>query len=430
MEHSDKITGDRDSLQQPAPAQHDISGDTGKQLRPRRRVWPWLLAAGLAALVLFAVVRGVRKSKADAASKVEAPQVATIKTATARLGPIGYYVRALGTVTPLATVNLYSQITGRVTAVHYVEGQLVHRGDPLIEVDSRPYEAQLKEAQGTLQHDRGVLAQAEMDLARYKDASAQQAISRQTYEDQISLVEQYRGTVQNDMGQVEYAQVQLSYCHLTSPIDGRVGLRLVDPGNVIFSGGSNPLVVITQLQPITVVFNVAEDDLNQVRDQILHRTSLPVDIFDRTQLTQLATGKLLTLDNQIDTTTGTVRFRGQFPNSDLRLYPNQFVNARLLVKTLENATLVPTAAVQRNGTQAFVYIVSGDTVTLRNVEELTNENQIAAVTGINPGEVVPITGFDKLQEGSKVIVEGSATGPATSTASNGKMESGPSGSSR
>jgi multidrug efflux system membrane fusion protein len=202
-----------------------------------------------------------------------------------------------------------------------------------------------------------------------------------------------------------------------------VGLRLVDPGNVIFSGGSNPLVVITQLQPITVVFNVAEDDLDQVRDQILHRTSLAVDVFDRTQLTQLATGKLLTLDNQIDTTTGTVRFRGQFANSDLRLYPNQFVNARLLVKTLENAILVPTAAVQRNGTQAFVYVVSGETVKLRNVVELTNENQVAAVTGINPGEVVPITGFDKLQDGSKVVVEGSAPSPVA-------KESGPSGSSR
>jgi multidrug efflux system membrane fusion protein len=392
----------------------------------KRRIWLWLVALVVGAVVIVAVISGVKKGRADAANNVEPPRIATIKTATAHLGSIGYYVQALGTVTPLATVNLYSQVSGRVTAVHYVEGQMVHRGDPLIDVDPRPYEAQLKEAQGTLQRDRGVLAQAEMDLARYKDASAQQAISRQTYEDQIQTVEQDQGTVQNDIGQVEYAQVQLSYCHLSSPIAGRVGLRLVDPGNVIFSGGSNPLVVVTQLEPVTVVFNVAEDDLNQVRNEILRRSSLVVDVFDRSQQAKLATGKLLTLDNQIDTTTGTVRFRGQFANNDLRLYPNQFVNARLLVKTLQNAVLIPTAAVQHNGTQAFVYIVSGNTVKLRNVEELTNEDQVAAVTGVHPGEVVPTTGFDKLQDGAKVIVEGSAPGQPTG----GKADGGPSGSSR
>ena len=418
MEHSDHTMSESDpSRQQPS----------GISQPARRRIWPWVLTLLVIAIVVAAVVSGVKKGNADAASRIEAPQVATIKTATARLGPIGYYVQALGTVTPLATVNLYSQVNGRVMAVHYVEGQMVHRGDPLIDVDPRPYEAQLKQAQGTLQRDRGVLAQAEMDLARYKDASAQQAISRQTYEDQIQLVEQNRGTVQNDIGQVEYAQVQLSYCHLSSPIDGRVGLRLVDPGNVIFSGGSNPLVVVTQLEPISVVFNVAEDDIDQVRSQILHRSTLAVDVFDRSQQTKIAAGRLLTLDNQIDTTTGTVRFRGQFANTDLRLYPNQFVNARLLVKTLQNAVLIPTAAVQRNGTQAFVYIVSGNTVKIRNIEELTNENQVAAVTGINPGEVVPTTGFDKLQDGSTVKIESASVQEQTA---NRKAEGGQSGSSR
>ena len=380
-----------------------------KAARPKRRIWTWLILLIVAALIVAAVAGGIRKSNADKAAAIEPPPITTVKTATAHLGSIGYYVQALGTVTPLATVNLYSQVNGRVMAVHYVEGQMVHRGDALIDVDPRPYEAQLKEAQGTLQRDRGLLAQAEMDLARYKDASAQQAISRQTYEDQGQLVEQDRGTVQNDIGQVEYAQVQLSYCHLTSPIHGRVGLRLVDPGNVIFSGGSNPLVVITQLEPITVVFNVAEDDLDQVRGQIMHRSSLPVDAYDRSQQTRLATGSLLTLDNQVDTTTGTIRFRGEFGNKDLKLYPNQFVNARLLVKTLENAVLVPTAAVQRNGTQAFVYVVSGNTVNIRNITELTSEGLVAAVTGLNAGEVVPTTGFDKLQDGSKVRVEAQGT---------------------
>jgi len=392
----------------------------------KRRRWTWLVTLALAALVVAGVVRGIQKSQADKAAAVEPPPVPTVKTATAHVGSIGYYVEALGTVTPLATVNLYSQVTGQVVAVHYVEGQMVRRGQPLIDIDPRPYEAQLKQAQGTLQHDRGLLAQAEMDQARYKEAYDQQAIAAQTYEDQKELVEQDRGTVQNDTGAVEYAQVQLSYCHLTSPINGRVGLRLVDPGNTVFSGGSNPLVVITQLQPITVVFNVAEDDLAQVRGEILHRTALTVDAFDRSQQNKLATGKLLTLDNQIDTSTGTVRFRGEFENADLKLYPNQFVNARLLVKTLPNAILVPTAAVQRNGTQAFVYVVSGNTVKIRMVNELTTENGVAAVTGLNAGETVPITGFDKLQDGSKINFEGQAgkTPPSPGQAQGGQAASG------
>jgi len=388
-----------------------------------RGIWRWLIGLSIAAIIVAAIDSGIQKEKADKAAAIEPPLIPTVKTAAAHLGSIGYYVEALGTVTPLATVNLYSQVNGRVVAVHYLEGQMVHRGDALIDLDARPYEAQLKEAQGTLQHDRAILAQAEMDLVRYKEASDKQAISRQTYEDQAQAVEQDRGTVQNDMGQVEYAQVQLSYCHLSSPINGRVGLRLVDPGNVIFSGGSNPLVVITQLEPITVVFNVAEDDLNQVRSQILHRSSLPVEAFDRSQQTRLATGKLLTLDNQIDTTTGTIRFRGQFDNADMRLYPNQFVNTRLLVKTLQNAVLVPTAAVQRNGTQAFVYIVTGNTVTIRNITELTREQDQAAVTGLNPGDVVSTTGFDKLQDGSKVKIAQSADAGGANTQAEGKSGS-------
>jgi multidrug efflux system membrane fusion protein len=278
VEQSDSTMSNPDALRQPAAGSSKHLEEKPNTGAEKHRIWPWLVTLVVVALVVFAVVSGVKKGKADAASKIEAPQVATIKTATAHLGSIGYYVEALGTVTPLATVNLYSQVSGRVMAVHFAEGQMVHKGDPLIEVDPRPYEAQLKEVQGTLQRDRGVLAQAEMDLVRYKDASAQQAISRQTYEDQVQLVEQDRGTVQNDIGQVEYAQVQLGYCHLASPINGRVGLRLVDPGNVIFSGGTNPLVVITQLEPISVVFNVAEDDLNEVRSQILHRSALVVKL--------------------------------------------------------------------------------------------------------------------------------------------------------
>ena len=382
----------------------------------KRSIWGRLIAVVVALVLILAVISGVRKSQADKAAAVEPVVEPTVVTATARRGSIGFYVQALGTVTPLASVNLYSQVNGRVMTVHYTEGQMVHRGDALIDIDPRPYEAQLKEAQGTLQHDRGLLAQAEMDLSRYKEASDAQAIARQTYEDQKQVAEQYRGTVQNDIGQVEYAQVQLSYCHLTSPIDGRVGLRLVDPGNTVFSGASNPIVVVTQLTPISVVFNVAEDDLGQVRNEITHRARLQVDAFDRTQLVKLATGYLLTLDNQIDTSTGTLRFRGQFDNRDLKLYPNQFVNARMLVKTLQNAILIPTAAVQRNGTQAFVYVLQPDrSVKIRQVVELTTENDLAAITGLNEGEVVSTTGFEKLQDGTKVKVQSAAGAAVAAT---------------
>lgn len=402
------------------PAGEGVSGETATQ-HTKRHWLRWTVGLLLVAAVVLALKNGYSKRQEDKANQVAPAPVATIKTATARTGSIGYYVEALGTVTPVATVNVYSQVTGRVTAVHYVEGQMVHKGDPLIDIDARPYEAQLLEAQGTLRHDQGLLKQAQLDLARYKEASDQQAIPRQTYEDQKQTVEQYEGTVQNDQGQVSYAQVQLSYCHLTSPINGRVGLRLVDPGNTIFSGSTSPLVVVTQLQPITVVFNVAEDDLDQVRGQITRRAPLPVDAYDRSDKNKLGTGHLLTLDNQIDTTTGTVRFRGEFANSDLSLYPNQFVNARLLVKTLQDAVLIPTAAVQRNGTAAFVYIVTGDTVKIRPVTELTTEGGMAAVTGVAAGEVVPVTGFDKLQEGTKVSIQ---SGSSSATATNGNPNSG------
>lgn len=369
------------------------------------------------ALALIAVLIA-RKPKDNKSAEFDQPQAATIKVAKVRTGDIGLYVEALGTVTPLSTVNVYSQITGKVMAVNYREGQMVRKGQELIEVDPRPYEAQLEESQGTLEHDRGLLAQAKIDLARYQKASALNAIARQTLEDQEQAVVQYQGTVRNDEGQVKYAQVQLSYCHLAAPASGRVGLRLVDPGNTIFAGSSNALVIITQLQPISVVFNVAEDNLDKVRGQILHRKALPIDVYDRSQQLKLASGTLLTLDNQVDTTTGTVRFRGEFSNKDLTLFPNQFVNTRLLVNTLKDTLLVPSAAVQRNGVQTFVYLVTGDTVHTHDVTEQTSDGDVSALQGVAAGDVVAVTGFDKLQDGAKVVVQGSpneGTPAATAT---------------
>jgi multidrug efflux system membrane fusion protein len=378
----------------------------------KRRPWFGLLFIVLLVLCVVLLVTHKPKPQPDQ-SALDQPAVVTIKAATVRAGDIGIHVDAIGTVTPISTVSVYSQVTGNVIAVNYREGQMVRKGQSLIEIDPRPYEAQLKEAEGTLQRDQGLLKQAEIDLARYQKASALNAIARQTLEDQEQAVEQYKGTVKNDEGQVDYQRVQLGYCHITAPASGRVGLRLVDPGNTIFAGNSNALVVVTQLQPVTVVFNVAEDNLSQVRSQILHRTGLPVDAFDRSQMNKIATGHLLTIDNQVDTTTGTIRFRAQFDNQDLALYPNQFVNARLLVNTLHNTLLIPSAAVQRNGVQAFVYKVSNNTATIQNIVEQTTDGNISAVQGLQPGDTVSLTGFDKLQDGTKVEIQDSPQATVT-----------------
>jgi multidrug efflux system membrane fusion protein len=318
---------------------------------------------------------------------------------------MGIYVTALGTVTPTYTVTVYSQITGRVMEVHYREGQMVRKGESLIDIDPRPYQATLKQAQGTLQHDQGLLAQARMDLQRYQEAYARNAIAKQQLDDQLQTVVQYEGNVKADHGTVAYDEVQLEYCHIVAPIAGRVGLRLVDPGNTVFAGSGSALIVITQLQPTTVVFNVAEDDLPQVQAQLQADNKLPVDVFDRADAHLIESGTLGSLDNQVDTTTGTVRFRAELPNKELSLFPNQFVNARLLVRMLKNATLVPTVAIQHNGTQDFVYVVNpNNTVAVRNVTALTTNDQDTAVQGLNAGVTIATTGFDRLENGVHVTV--------------------------
>jgi multidrug efflux system membrane fusion protein len=389
--------------------QQELASDTPSISRPtppppQRRVLRVLIPVAVLSIGVLIVSALMRKESSGAQVAVNQMPMPNIKTATVRRGSIGQYIEAIGTVTPLATVNLYSQVNGQVTAVHYFEGQIVHRGDPLIDIDPRPYEAQLQQDQGQLKRDQALLKQAEIDLARYREARSMDAVPRQTFEDQEQTVEQYRGAVENDLGQVKYGEVQLSYCHITAPIGGRIGLRLVDPGNVVFSGGNSAIAVITQLQPITIVFNVAEDDLNQVRSELTHRHDLRVEAYDRSRLGRIATGKLLTLDNQVDTSTGTIRFRGQFQNADLALFPNQFVNTRLLVRTLRDQRLVPTAAVQQNGVQSFVYLVRGATVHVQPITEIASEGDDAAVGGLQPGDTVAINGFDKIEDGTHVAV--------------------------
>lgn len=327
-----------------------------------------------------------------------------VTTATAKVGDVRIYLDAIGTVTPVYTDTITAQVTGVITAVHYREGQFVRKGDALIDLDSRPYAAQLEQARGTLEHDQQLLAQAQMDLDRYQQAWARNGIPRQTLEDQQKLVLQYRGTVKYDEGTVHYDEVQLGYCHITSPISGRVGLRLVDPGNLITANGTTALVVITQIQPITVVFTVAEDQLNEVLDQLRRGAKLPVEAWDRQMHTQLATGQLVTVDNQIDTTTGTVKLRATFDNRGNALFPNQFVNTRVPVKTLHDQVLVPSSAVQHNGENAFVYVIQNGQANMANVKPGVSESGMTAVDGIRSGDVVADSSFEKLQDGVKIAV--------------------------
>jgi multidrug efflux system membrane fusion protein len=373
--------------------------------RRRWLLWTVLLLLVLAGAIVF-VVMHTSNTNATAAKRAQGAVKATVPAtvATAKKGNIGVYLDAIGTVTPVYTASIIAQASGVLTAVHYGEGQFVKKGDALIDIDARPYEAQLMQAQGVLDRDTNLLAQAQMDLERYRTAWAQNAIQKQLLDDQEKIVLQDQGTVKNDQGAVNYDQVQLSYCHITAPIAGRVGLRLVDPGNVVQANASTVLVVITQVQPITVIFTMAEDSLAQVQARMRQVHTLPVEAMDRSQTTKLATGKLFTIDNQIDTTTGTVKLRALFDNKDGGLFPNQFVNTRLLVNTQEGVTLIPTAAIQHNGAVAFVYVVANETASVRNITTGVADGGKTAVQGINPGEVVATSSFDKLQAGSKVTV--------------------------
>lgn len=359
-------------------------------------------------LLVFALGFWLVLHKHDQAQSAKAPRggggPVTITTATAQKGDIGAYLDSIGTVTPVYTTSLTSQVTGIVTAVQYREGQTVRKGDPLVQIDERPFAATLLQAQGTLERDQNVLAQAQMDLDRYRDAWARKAIPKQTLDDQEKLVLQDQGLVKLDQGLVQFDQVQLDFCRITSPISGTVGLRLIDPGNVVQSSGTTTLAVITQLQPITVIFTISEDNLGQVQQQLRKNARLAVDAYDRAGLKKIASGKLLTLDNQIDTTTGTVKARASFDNKDFGLFPNEFVNTKLLVDTLHDATLIPTSAIQHNGQTAFVYVVQDNTAHMRTIKTGVTDSGTAQVTGINPGDVLATSSFDKLQDNSKVVI--------------------------
>ena len=387
------------------------TADTRHQLPPSsehshgskgRRLLVWVLLLLTFAIIFWLVLRHHDTQQAATTSRRGAGGPVTATVVTAQKGNIGVYLDAIGTVTPTYTASITSQVTGMVIKVYYKEGQIIREGQPLIDIDARPYQAQLMQAEGTLQRDINVLGQATMDVERYREAWAKNAIPKQTLDDQEKIVLQDQGTVKNDEGTVQFDKVQVGFCHIVAPITGRVGLRLVDPGNVVQANGSTILAVITEEQPITVIFTVAEDSLGSVQVQLRQKKQLAVDAFDRTQQRKIASGKLLTVDNQIDTTTGTVKMRAVFDNKDGALFPNQFVNARLLVKTLEGVTLIPTSAIQHNGQTAFVYLIQDGTAQIRNIKTGVTDAGQTAVEGINPGDVIANSSFEKLQNGSKV----------------------------
>ena len=379
------------------PPAHEPHGSKGKRLL----VWVLLLLGF--ALIFWLVLRHHDEDKqAAAAPKRGAGGPVTATLVTAQKGDIGVYLDEIGTVTPTYTASITSQVTGMVTKVYYKEGQLVQKGQPLLEIDARAYEAQLMQAEGILERDTHVLAQAKMDVERYREAWAKNGIPKQTLDDQEKIVLQDQGTVRNDEGTVQYDKVQVGYCHIVAPISGRVGLRLVDPGNVVQANGTTVLAVVTQEQPITVIFTIAEDSLGDVQAQLRQKQQLQVDAFDRTQQTKIASGKLLSVDNQIDTTTGTVKMRAVFDNKDRSLFPNQFVNTRLLVKTLRDVTLVPTTTIQHNGQTPYVYVIENGTAQIRNIKTGVTDGGQTAVEGINPGDEIANSSFEKLQNNSKV----------------------------
>jgi membrane fusion protein, multidrug efflux system len=372
-----------------------------------RKLIRW--TGGLAFLVLLSAAvwfwLSHRPPIADSASaRLNSRMTTTVGIAVAKKGDIQIFLQGLGTVTPPATVTVKTQVNGQLVQVAYTEGQHVKKGDFLAQIDPRPFQAVLDQQQGQLARDRALLENARVDLVRYQKLNAQDSVSHQTLDTQVALVHQYEGTVKMDEGTVESAQVNLDYCHIISPVEGVVGLRQVDEGNYVQTSDTNGLVVITQMDPITVIFTVTEDDISKVTERLTTGAVLPVTAYDRTNSNEIAQGKLGSVDNQVDTTTGTVKLRAVFDNRDGKLFPQQFVNAKMLVSTLHDAIIVPTAAVQIGAPGSYVYTVNPDsTVSVRVIKPGPIDGEQAAVlSGLELGETVVRDGVDRLYDGAKV----------------------------
>jgi multidrug efflux system membrane fusion protein len=378
--------------------------------RPVRTLFVWLIVLGAIGGAGYGIYTLAQSQKATTQRQGRnGPGFGgptSVGVATVKTGTIHVYVNALGTVTPLATVTVQTQINGQLQQVAFKEGQYVKKGDFLAQIDSRPYEALKAQYEGQLARDTGTLEQAKADNERYQTLLKQNSIAKQTADNQIFIVQQNEGTVRIDQALIDAQSLNISYCRIVAPIDGRIGLRLTDPGNYVQTSSSTGIAVITQMKPMSVLFPVAEDALNEIHPQVDKGQTLEAALFDRGNTKQIATGSVTTLDNQIDTTTGTVKLRATFANDDLALFPNQFVNVRLLVKTLDNSVVVPAAAVQRGAPGTYIYVVGDDNkVTVRKVAVGPTDKDMTAITdGLKVGDKVVVDGADRLRDGAAVMV--------------------------
>jgi multidrug efflux system membrane fusion protein len=373
-----------------------------------------VIAALSGGYIVFRSLHSTHPAGAAGHNAQAAPQ--PVGAATIGQGDIRVIINALGTVTPIATITVQTQINGQLQEVAFTEGQMIKKGDFLAQIDPRPYQLLQAQYEGQLARDQGVLAQARVDLARYKTLAEQNSIARQQYEDQIYIVQQDEGTVKLDQALIDQQKLNVTYCHIVSPVTGRIGLRLVDPGNYLQTTNTTGVAVVTQLQPITVIFPVPEDDLPDILSQTKTGPPLEVYAYDRANVRSLATGRVAALDSQIDTTTGTAKLRAQFDNADNALFPNQFVNAQLVVKVLHNVVTMPTAAIQRGAPGTYVYVINAnDTVSVRPVSIGPTDGPMVAVnSGLSVGERVVVDGADRLRDGARVTIAGARSANATS----------------
>lgn len=421
------------SIDLPEPGARDASA-----ARPAKsRWWLWIVILVVVAAGIW-YYRGTRSTSeaggtpaTGAAGKGKGGPGAAgftvpVVVATAQKGDLPVYLNGLGTVTAFNTVTVRSRVDGAIVKVNFTEGQFVHQGDALIEIDPRPYQVMLEQAEGQLAKDQAQLHDVQVDFERYTLLFNEGVIAKQQVDTQQAQVGQYQGAIKADQATIDNAKLQLVYAHITAPISGRVGLRLVDMGNLVHASDTTGLLVITQLQPISVIFTLPQDQLPQVLAKLRVGVQLPVQAYDRDDITKIADGKLATIDNQIDSTTGTYKLKSIFSNENNVLFPNQFVNVHMLVDTIHNLVIVPAAAIQRGPQGTYVYAVSGGTMAKIQAVTIsqTTGNNVGISSGLNPGDIVVIDGQDKLQDGSKVVPSTSPTGAPSGTTAQPAAQSG------